>query len=58
MVKIPHPVDRVLRELPSVSGLDVKPLLRFLLKVRKIRDTFNLGDKPLLDLIYPFAKAL
>ena len=28
--KVPHPVDRVLRELPTVSGLDVEPLLRFL----------------------------
>jgi hypothetical protein len=55
--KIPHPVDRVLRELPTVSGLDVEPLLRFLLKVRKLRDTFNLADRPLLELIYPFCKS-
>ena len=34
--KIPHPVDRDLRELPTVTGLDVEPLLRFLLKVCKL----------------------
>jgi hypothetical protein len=55
--KIPHPVDTVLRELPTVSGLDVESLLRFLLKVCKLRDIYYLEDRPLLELIYPFCKS-
>ena len=55
--KVPHPVDRELRELPTVSGLDVEPLLQFLLKVRKLRDTFNVADRPLLELIHTFCKS-
>jgi hypothetical protein len=52
-----HPVDRILRELPAVNGLDVELLMRLLLKVRKLRNTFNLTDKSLFELIYPFCKS-
>jgi hypothetical protein len=54
--KIPHPVERLLRQLLSVDGLEVRQLLKFLAQVLKIRTIFSLPDAQLLETIYPYCK--
>ena len=54
--KIPNPVEKLLRELISVDGMDVRLLLRFLAQVLNIRNIFSLPDVQLLAMIYPYCK--
>jgi hypothetical protein len=53
---LPHPAERILRELPSVNGLDVNLLLQFLTKILEIRAVFTVTDQVLLQEIYPYCK--
>jgi hypothetical protein len=54
--KLPHPAERLLRELPVVDGLQAKELLHFLGLVIKIRTLFPMSDLALLEIIYPYCR--
>jgi hypothetical protein len=54
--KIPNPVEKLLKELISVDGMDVRLLLRFLAQVLNIRNIVSLPDAQLLAMIYPYCK--
>jgi hypothetical protein len=54
--KLPHPVDRMLKQLPLVDGLEVNSLLQFLKSILQIRAVFTVTDQVLLQVIYPYCK--
>jgi hypothetical protein len=56
--KLPHPVDRMLKQLPSVDGSEANALLQFLQRVIEIRAVCNITNQVLLQVICPYYKKL
>jgi hypothetical protein len=54
--KLPHPVDRMLKQLPLVDGLEVNALLQFLQKILEICMVFSITDQVLLQVLSPYCK--
>jgi hypothetical protein len=54
--RLPHPLSRLLKELPVVDGTDVKLLCDFLLKVLKIRQVGQMPDQTIYEVMYPYCR--